>query len=280
MVGPSWHTSPPTSPTALGRQRGVEAGDFLPAFISRRSGHHTSFCSGTFVFIIGRTFAPSFFVTNSPSKPERSSPQTPALHQGEATVFGRTKALNRLDVSFLYRAFPGLRRINVPLWSWTGCEGCSNNVSAPKHSPRRSRTQWFVCNGTSAVVIPKLVYQGRKPTHTPPFTPVPPPGPFHSLLPLRLAVSISAPPSPFANKPRSLPLLDLPSRNFSSMDMDVNMILGPIVLAVVVNVSPFPLCLQCSSVLNGSCRPCCTGRVWFNGTRTGPPVSRIHGTPG
>ena len=53
-----------------GWTKGMEAGDFLPAFISRRSGHHTSFCSGTFVFIIGRTFAPSFFVTSSPSKPE------------------------------------------------------------------------------------------------------------------------------------------------------------------------------------------------------------------
>jgi len=121
--------------------------------------------------------------------------------------------------------------------------------------------------------VPELVYLGSQSSYSPPFIPVPLKGrTSHSLLPL--CISRSTP--PLASEPHSLSLFSIElSSDMASMDM----ILGPIVLAVVANVSSMPSALlRVSSDADRSGRLYCMGRVWYSGTRTGPLGSGIYGT--
>ena len=113
--------------------------------------------------------------------------------------------------------------------------------------PRQTRAataifacRWQICNGTDAAMVAKLVYQGRKSSCSLPFIPVPPPVPLAPPPPPRISWSppLTLPPShSLVNLVHSLFLIDV-----GSMDMpNVDMILGPIVLAVVANVSSVSL---------------------------------------
>jgi len=144
-----------------------------------------------------------------------------------------------------------------------------------------SRIWRLVCNGSNVVMVAGLVYLERKSSYSPPFIPVPLPGPSLSPSPLYLVVSPLPHPHSLAN-PRSLTLLDLSSSDVGSMDINVDMVLGPIVLAVVFNASSlsrFFWVFRDAEWFFYSYRLCCTGRVLCSGTRTGPLGSRIPGTP-
>jgi hypothetical protein len=122
-----------------------------------------------------------------------------------------------------------------------------------------------------------------------PLSPVPLPGfpltPLPSLLPLYPIKSLPPPPPHHSHSLVTFVHLLPPSSKEPSadMDMNVNLILGPIVLAVVVNVSSIlwvflsgGSCDDCNDFL----RLCCMGRVWCSGTPTGSPGSKTHGIPG